>query len=167
MSLYIVQGDITKMQVDAIVNAANTGLKIGGGVCGAIYKAAGACELERECKGLSPIKTGQAVVTSGYNLFTKYIIHTAGPIYNDWINSQELLKSCYLQSLCCATNKGCKSIAFPLISSGIYGYPTAPAIKVAISAIREYLTTHNIQVYLVLFDTETFALAKRISAELP
>ncbi|NLX64818.1 MAG: macro domain-containing protein [Clostridiaceae bacterium] len=161
MPFTIVQGDITKMNVDAIVNAANITLKMGGGVCGAIFKAAGAAQLQDVCDKLAPIKTGEAVITPGFNLNSKYIIHTAGPIYQEKNKEQceRQLRDAYLNSLRLAVEYKCKSIAFPLISSGIYGYPKGEAIKVAISAIKDFLKEHDIDVFLVLFDKETFETA--------
>jgi O-acetyl-ADP-ribose deacetylase (regulator of RNase III) len=126
------------MCVDAIVNAANTDLQMGGGVCGAIFKAAGAHELQAACNKLAPIKTGDAVITSGFRLPAKYIVHAAGPVYRQWNAEQneQHLRAAYTNSLKLAIENDCKSIAFPLISSGIYGYPKAEALKVATAAIR-------------------------------
>ncbi len=152
MPLYILHGDITTMQVDAIVNAANTALKMGGGVCGAIFKAAGADELRRACAPLAPIKSGEAVITAGFGLKARYIIHTAGPVYRDGKSGEDaLLASCYRTSLQLAKAHGLASIAFPLISSGIYGYPRDEALAIATSTIEEFLTQKTMDVYLVLF----------------
>ena len=119
MPLTIVRNDITTMNVDAIVNAANTELKMGGGVCGAIFKAAGALELQAACDKLAPIETGDAVITSGFALSAKYIIHTAGPVYRDGKHGEEaLLRAAYTNSLKRAVDNNCKSIAFPMISRG-------------------------------------------------
>ena len=110
MPFTIIRNDITKMKVDAIVNAANTELQMGGGVCGAIFKAAGAAELQAACNKLAPIQTGEAVITPGFNLSCKYIIHTAGPIYRDGSRGEEkLLRSCYLNSLKLALENNCKA----------------------------------------------------------
>jgi len=153
MPLTIVRNDITKMQVDAIVNAANTALQMGGGVCGAIFKAAGAKKLQAACDPLAPIQTGGAVITPGFNLPAKYVIHTAGPVYHDGKHDEEaLLRSCYTNSLDLAQKNGCKSIAFPLISSGIYGYPKDEALAVATSAIVAWLLKNDMDVSLILFD---------------
>ena len=154
MPLTIVRQDITKMKVDAIVNAANTELRMGGGVCGAIFKAAGAIELQAACDRLAPIKTGEAVITPGFALPAKYIIHTAGPIYNHNKAEQcrQLLRSAYTNSLQLAISNQCKSIAFPLISSGIYGYPKDEALQVATSAIQDFLADHHLDVYLAVLD---------------
>lgn len=120
MPFFKVQNDITKMETDAIVNAANRRLRVGGGVCGAIFRAAGVEKLQAACNGLGPIETGQAVITDGFHLPAKYIIHTAGPIYQGGNHGEEaLLRACYMNSLQLAKEHGCKSIAFPLISSGI------------------------------------------------
>jgi O-acetyl-ADP-ribose deacetylase (regulator of RNase III) len=156
MPFTIVRQDITKMDVDAVVNAANTDLQMGGGVCGAIFNAAGPRELQAACDKVSPIKTGGAVITPGFGLSAKYIIHTAGPVYSQQNKeqSQSLLRSCYINSLNLAAENGCKSIAFPLISSGIYGYPKNDALAVATSAITDWLTNGNLNVYLAVFDKE-------------
>jgi O-acetyl-ADP-ribose deacetylase (regulator of RNase III) len=153
MSFSIIQSDITKQKADAIVNAANTSLRAGGGVCGAIFKAAGAKNLQAACKKLAPIKTSEAVITPGFNLPAKYIIHAAGPIYRGGGHGEEkLLRDTYTNALKCAVENGCKSIAFPLISSGIYGYPKEEALTVAKLAINEFITAHDIDVTLVLYD---------------
>jgi O-acetyl-ADP-ribose deacetylase (regulator of RNase III) len=154
MPFFIINNDITKLNVDAIVNAANTQLAMGGGVCGAIFNAAGASQLQAACDKLSPINTGDAVITPGFNLPAKYIIHTAGPIYNKW-NEEEcerLLRASYTNSLKLAVENNCKSIAFPLISSGIYGYPKDKALIVATNAIKDFLKEHDIEVSLVLYE---------------
>jgi O-acetyl-ADP-ribose deacetylase (regulator of RNase III) len=152
MSLKIVRGDITAMEVDAIVNAANTELLMGGGVCGAIFRAAGEAELRDACERLSPIKTGEAVATPAFALRAKHIIHTAGPVYRGGGHGEEgQLRSCYTSSLHVAEELGCRSVAFPLISSGIYGYPQDAALKVAREAIDDWLKSHEMEVSLVLF----------------
>ncbi|HHW08690.1 MAG TPA: macro domain-containing protein [Firmicutes bacterium] len=165
MPLEIICGDITKMRVDAIVNAANTALQMGGGVCGAIFRAAGEVELQAACDKLAPIKTGEAVITPAFKLPAIYIIHTAGPVYKDGRQGEEeLLRSCYKNALALAKNAGCGSIAFPLISSGIYGYPKAEALQVAISTIADFLKKEEMTVNLVIFDKETYALATEVAA---
>jgi O-acetyl-ADP-ribose deacetylase (regulator of RNase III) len=139
------------MAVDAIVNAANTALRMGGGVCGAIFRAAGASEMQAACDGLAPIRTGEAVVTPGFGLPAKFVIHTAGPVYHDGEHGEErLLRDAYTNSLKRAVEKGCRSVAFPLISGGIYGYPKEEALSVAKSAISEFIAGQDIDVYLAL-----------------
>jgi O-acetyl-ADP-ribose deacetylase (regulator of RNase III) len=160
MPLSIIQNDITTLDVDAIVNAANTNLKIGSGVCGAIFTAAGVSKLKAACDDMAPIKTGEAVLTPGFKLPAKYIIHTAGPIYHDGKHGEEqLLRNAYTNSLTCAVKNGCGSIAFPLISSGAYGYPETEAFQVALSAIRDFIQEHDINVFLVIFDNNLFRRA--------
>ncbi|NLM53214.1 MAG: macro domain-containing protein, partial [Firmicutes bacterium] len=148
---------------DAIVNAANTSLKMGGGVCGAIFRAAGAEELQKECDAIGGCKTGEAVITKGYKLPAKYIIHTPGPVWQGGKQGEEeLLRSCYLNSLKLAQEHGLKSIAFPLISAGIYGYPRDEAIQVAATAIKDFLREHEMDVYLVFFDKATYEAANKL-----
>ena len=161
MPFTIIRQDITKLKVDAIVNAANTKLQMGGGVCGAIFSAAGADRLQTACDNLSPIKTGEAVITKGFSLPAKYIIHTAGPVYRDGNQGEEaMLRECYINSLELAVKHKCESIAFPLISSGIYGYPKADALRVATAAIRSFIVEHDIDVSLVIFDKEALAVSE-------
>ncbi|KFD40427.1 Appr-1-p processing protein [Peptococcaceae bacterium SCADC1_2_3] len=167
MPFTIVRQDITKMKVDAIVNAANTDLATGGGVCGAIFKAAGARELQAACDKVAPIKTGQAAITPGFALPCKYVIHAAGPVYRHKSaeQSEKLLRSAYTESLRLADENKCKSIAFPLISSGIYGYPKDEALQVATSVIQDFLVNHDIDVYLAVFDKTAFAISKKLLGE--
>jgi O-acetyl-ADP-ribose deacetylase (regulator of RNase III) len=167
MPFTIVRHDITKMKVGAIVNAANTNLQMGGGVCGAIFKAAGILELQAACDKLAPIKTGEAVITPGFSLPAKYIIHAAGPVYsrNNAEQSEQLLRSAYINSLQLAIENKCKSIAFPLISSGIYGYPKDEALRVAILAIQDFLADHDLDVYLVVFDKAAFVVSEKLLGE--
>lgn len=167
MPFIIIRQDITKMKVDAIVNAANTELKMGGGVCGAIFRAAGAAKLQAACDKLAPIKTGEAVITPGFDLPAKFVIHTAGPVYNkrNPEESEKLLRSAYTTSLRVAVENKCESIAFPLISSGIYGYPKDEALQVATSAIRNFLDEHDIEVNLVLFDKSAFVISRKLLGE--
>jgi O-acetyl-ADP-ribose deacetylase (regulator of RNase III) len=164
MPFTIVRQDITKMKVDAIVNAANTELQMGGGVCGAIFKAAGAAQLREACDKLAPIKTGEAVITPGFNLPAKFIIHAAGPVYQQWNREQNErdLRAAYTNSLKRAVENKCESIAFPLISSGIYGYPKDEALRVATSAIQDFLADHDIDVTLVVFDKSTFIISREL-----
>jgi len=154
MPFNVVHGDITKIKADAIVNAANTELQMGGGVCGAIFKAAGAAQLQAACDKLAPIKTGDAVITPGFGLPAKFIIHTAGPVYRHWSKekNEQLLRAAYTNSLKRAIENNCKSVAFPLISSGIYGYPKDEALRVATLAIQDFLKDHDLDVILVLYD---------------
>ncbi|HHW94003.1 MAG TPA: RNase III inhibitor [Clostridiaceae bacterium] len=164
MPFTIIRQDITRMNVDAIVNAANTELKMGGGVCGAIFKAAGVAKLRAACDELSPIKTGEAVITPGFDLPAKFVIHTAGPVYKKQNprESEQLLYSAYRESLHVAIENECESIAFPLISSGIYGYPKDEALQVATSAIRAFLNDHDMEVYLALFDKSAFIISRKL-----
>ena len=157
MPFKIVQGDVTKMDVDAIVNAANTTLKMGGGVCGAIFLEAGPRELQEECDRIHMCPVGSAVLTRGYKLKAKYIIHAVGPIWQDGRHQEEIqLRSAYLSSLNLAKEKKLESIAFPLISSGIYGYPKEEALRVAREAITDFLKNEDLMVYLVLYDEKSF-----------
>lgn len=150
MPFFISRNDITTMKTDAIVNAANRELKRGGGVCGAIFKAAGIKEMENACRSLGPIETGDAVATPGFSLPARYVIHTAGPIYSGKKEDRELLSSCYRNSLALAEKLHLTSIAFPLISSGIYGYPADEAEEVAVEAILSFLEAHDMTVYLII-----------------
>ena len=166
MPLTIIRNDITKLDVDAIVNAANTQLQMGGGVCGAIFSAAGVDKLQAACDKLAPIRTGEAAITKGFGLSAKYIIHTAGPVYRDGKSNEEaLLRSCYLIALKLAKKHGCKSIAFPLISSGIYGYPKDEALSVATNTISEWLMEDDMDVSLVVFDKAAFSLSQELLGE--
>lgn len=167
MPFQIVRNDITTMKVDAIVNAANPALKMGGGVCGAIFTAAGSQPLQEECDRIGGCPTGAAVITKGYNLPAKYIIHTVGPIWQDGKHGEpELLRSCYTRSLALAEEYKCSSIAFPLISSGIYGYPKDQALKVATAAITEFLLEHDMTVYLAVFDRQAVAVSQKLFADI-
>ena len=167
MPFTIVRQDITKMKVDAIVNAANTELQMGGGVCGAIFRAAGAKELQEACDKLAPIKTGEAVITPGFNLPAHYIIHAVGPIYQEWsqAESEQLLRAAYTNALKRSVENHCKSIAFPLISSGVYGYPKAEALAVATLAIRQFLEDHELDVTLVVYDKASFSTSKELMGD--
>ena len=151
------KGDITKLKVDAIVNAANTTLLGGGGVDGAIHRAAGK-ELLDECKKLNGCKTGEAKITKGYNLSAKQVIHTVGPVWSGGKhNEEELLASCYRNSLKLAVKNGIKSIAFPAISTGVYSFPLERAAKIALDEVKKFLNNSDEieKVIFVCFDDET------------
>ena len=161
-----VQGDITKMKVDAIVNAANSSLLGGGGVDGAIHRAAGP-ELVAECATLGGCATGEAKITRGYNLPAKYVIHTVGPVWRGGAHDEdELLANCYRNSLRIAAEQGLKTIAFPAISTGVYRFPPEGACRIAVETVREFLTEHPAieKVSFVCFDTLTFGLYKKTVA---
>ena len=168
MPFTIVHQDISQIKVDAIVNAANTELKMGGGVCGVIFKKAGAEKLQAACDRLAPIKTGEAVITPAFDLAAKYIIHAAGPIYKNYDKdqSEKFLRLTYTNSLKLALENRCESIAFPLISSGIYGYPKEEALRVAISAIKDFLIDHDLYVILTIFDKTAFSISQQLVGEI-
>jgi len=163
-----IKADITRLTVDAIVNAANSSLLGGGGVDGAIHRAAGP-ELLRECRLLNGCKTGQAKLTRGYKLPAKYVIHTVGPVWRGGVAGEpELLASCYAECLRIAAEKQLKTLAFPAISCGIYGYPVEQAVRVALKTVAEFLETDETleRVSFVCFNEQILAAYQKRLKEL-
>jgi O-acetyl-ADP-ribose deacetylase (regulator of RNase III) len=163
-AIELIKGDITRVKADAIVNAANTSLLGGGGVDGAIHRAAGP-GLLKECRALNGCKTGEAKMTSGYNLPAKFIIHTVGPVWNGGDHGEkELLASCYRNSLWIAENTKLRSVAFPNISTGVYGFPKPLAAEIAIREVRKFMETGQEieKVIFVAFDEENYSLYSRL-----
>ena len=149
------------MHVDVIDNAANSALAPGGGVCGAIFAAAGYAEMARACRKLGGCPTGQAVMTEGFALPAQAVIHTVGPIWRGGEAGEAvLLGSCYRTSLTLAAEAGFHSIAFPLISAGIYGYPLKQALEIAVSSMQAFLTEHEMQIYLTVLEEKLIPLAE-------
>ena len=166
MPLQIVRNDITKMRVDAIVNASNETLLGGGGVDGAIHRAAGP-GLLAECRTLHGCKTGQAKITKGYHLPAKFVIHTVGPVWEGGsYGERELLVSAYRSSLELALEHRCETVAFPLFSSGVFGYPKDQALKVAVDTIGDFLLQHDMTVYLVIFDKAAYTLGGKLFSDI-
>jgi len=160
----LIKGDITKMQVDAIVNAANSGLRGGGGVDGAIHRAGGPAIME-ECRKIGGCPTGEAVITTGGNLSAKYVIHTVGPEwYGGHNNEEKLLANAYKNSLKLALKNGIRSIAFPNISTGVYGFPKDKAARIAIETSRDFINTtkEKLNVFFICFDEENYLLYKNL-----
>ncbi len=161
MPFEIVRNDIAKISADAIVNAANTQLLQGGGVCGAIFAAAGESKLQAACDAIGHCSVGHSVITPGFALPARYVIHTVGPVWQGGDHHEAaLLKSCYRTALQLAVEHQLESIAFPLISAGIYGYPKAQALQIATQAIREFLQDHELSVTLVVFEKGTVELSE-------
>lgn len=158
----IMQGDITSLKLDAIVNAANETLLGGGGVDGAIHKAAGP-ELSNECRKIGGCPTGEARITRGYNLPARHVIHTVGPIYSGTAEDSKLLSLCYLNSLQLAVENKITSIAFPAISCGVYGYPVKDACKIALDTVCDFLKTNSTikKVVFIIFSSKNYAIYQK------
>ena len=165
MPLQIIRQDITKMKVDAIVNTTNEEMIGYSGVDYAVHTAAGP-ELDAECEKLAPLGLGQAKITAGYSLPCKYVIHTSGPIWQGGLVGEEnILRSCYAACLRLAKQYKCRSVAFPLISSGVYGFPKDRVLRIAMDAIGEFLLEHEMRVYIVVYDREATAISRQLFAD--
>ena len=166
MPLEIVRNDITQMACDAIVNAANSRLAGGGGVDGAIHAAAGP-ELLEACRKLGGCPTGEAKITPGFKLSASYVIHTVGPVWRGGgAGEAELLAACYRNSLALARDHECRSVAFPMISTGVYGYPKEEALEIAVREISHFLLEHDMLVYLVVFDRRGFQISQKLFGDI-
>lgn len=166
MPLQIIRQDITKMRVDAIVNTTNEEMVGYSGVDLAVHEGAGSL-LDAECAKLAPLGLGTAKITRGYNLDAKYIIHTSGPVWQGGLVGESIiLKSCYIESLKLAVANGCSSVAFPLISSGTYGYPKDQVLKFAIQVITEFLFDYELMVYICVFDRTSYEFSKKLFSEI-
>ena len=164
MPLLFVRDNIVHMKTDAIVNAADSSLRPGGGVCGSIFDRAGYDKMEKACQKIGGCEVGNAVMTPGFSLPAKYVIHAVGPVWQGGSQNEEaLLRACYIQSLNLAKKHWLKSIAFPLISSGSCGYPKEEALQVAITAISSFLLKHDMTVYIVVFDEDAFCLSEKLT----
>jgi len=162
MPLYIIRQDITKMKVDAIVNTTNQEMIGYSGVDFAVHTTAGE-ELDAECARIAPLGLGEAKITSGYHLPSKYVIHTSGPVWRGGLLGESiLLRSCYIESLKLAVKNKCRSVAFPLISAGVYGYPKDQVLKFAVQTISEFLFKHEMTVYICVFDRESYSFSQKL-----
>lgn len=165
MPFTIIRDDISRVPADAVVNAANTRLQYGSGVCGAIFEGAGVRDMQAACGAIGSCPTGRAVITPGFRLPARYVIHTAGPVWSGGrCGEEELLRGCYRNSLALALEYGLKSIAFPLISAGIYGYPKKEALEVAVSEFRSFLEGQEMDIYLVLYDRKAMDIGNRLKS---